>query len=160
MRGLIEYGGIVLLTAALFAVVGAVYVAASAYFGRVRMGRCSIRRSRAGESVIDTDLGQFTITGDGRLLVAPASGEPRSIPLAAVRAARFNYAAKPDVLAELAYGFAVWDLCEGWRDRTEWYEIALVTTVGEIPIFVAGQRERREPLLQWWFDLVNDSLSQ
>ncbi len=82
------------------------------------------------------------------------------MPLAAVRAARFGYSARPDVLAELAYGFDIWDLSGRWRDRIEWYEIALVTVEGDIPLFVAGQLERREPFSEWWFDVVNDSLNQ
>jgi hypothetical protein len=155
MRGLIEYGGFVLLIAVLLAIAAAAYLAASAYSGRIRKGRCSVRRSPAGESIIETDLGEFTLTRDGRFLVRPAKGEPRAMPLAAVRRARFGYAARPDLLAELAHGFDLWDLSGRWRDRTEWYEIALVTAEGEIPLFVAGQLERREPFMQWWFDLAN-----
>ena len=37
---------------------------------------------------------------------------------------------------------------------------SLVTVEGDIPLFVAGQLERREPFAEWWFDVVNDSLSQ
>ena len=160
MRGLIEYGGFVLLFAVLFAIGGCLYVAAMAYFGRVRMGRCAVSRGRAGDSVIETDLGRFTITRDGQFVIARAGGESRAIPLAGVRAARFGYTATPDLLAEVTFGFNIWDLSGRWRDRTEWYEIAIVTSEGEVPLFMAGQLERREPFMEWWFDLVNDTLAQ
>lgn len=160
MRGLIEFAGFVLLFAVLLAVCGSLYVAAMAYFGRVQKGRCAVRRSRSGESIIETDLGLFTITGDGRFVVTAVNGSARSLPLAAVRAARFSYVAKPNLLAELAFGFNLWDLFGRWEDRTEWYQIALVTSEGEIPLFVAGQLERREPFMRGWFEFVNESLAQ
>ncbi len=160
MRGLFEYAAFVVLTALLLAIVSAAYVAAAAHFGRIRKGRCVVRRSAAGEPIIETDLGQFTLAGEGQLRIQSAQGDARAIPLTDVRAARFGYVAKPDLVAELAYGFDPWDLSGRWRDRTEWYEITLITVRGDVPLFIAGQLERREPFMQCWFDLINESLTQ
>lgn len=150
----------VILVALLAAVSLTLYFAWMAYFGSLRFGRCTVRRDGSRRTAIETDLGRYTLDHNEQLRIEPVKGAAHSISLEHIRAIRFAYSERPAVLAELMFGFDAWDLFGRWRDRMEWYEVSLVTQTGDVPIYVVGQLERREPFAQWWFDLINGALER
>ena len=152
--------GDLILVALLAAVAITMYFASMAYFGMVRFGRCTVRRDGARRTAIETDLGRYTLDHNEQLRIEPVKGASHSISLAHIRAIRFAYSERPAALAELMFGFDAWDVFGRWRDRLEWYELTLVTKTGDVPIYVVGQLERREPFAQWWFNLINGALER
>lgn len=132
-------------------------VAFLVYRLRIRKGRSVVARHSNGESVFRTDLGRFTVTRD-RLIVESVRGSRRDVPLAEIRGLRYSHSTRP-AFEELIYGLDLSDLSARWRDRIEWYAIAVVTTGDDVPMFIAGQLERRGPYMQWWFDWTERTLA-
>ena len=147
--------GIVVLAVAL------AYVAFVAFIGQIRKGQFSIHGAATDLVEIRTDMGTFYLDSSSRALTVTALGQRGVVPFEEIRALRYGYKTEPAWLTELAFGFDLWDLFSHWTDQCEWYAISLVLTTGpEIPLYVAGQVERREPFLGWWYRILNGALQR
>lgn len=124
---------------------------------RIRNGGFDVSRRPGGVTIFRTDVGEITLDGT-RLIVAPRRGPRREMPLGDVVGLRYTHASRP-AFDEILVDFDLWDLSARWRDQIDWYGIAIVTTGGDIPVYLAGQLDRREPFMQWWFDWTEDVLS-
>ncbi len=132
------------------------YLALVAFMGRIRKGQFRIHRAATGAIEIQTDVGMFSVDPSARVLTVEVGGPRRAVSFNQIKALRYGYKTEPSWLTELAFGLDLWDLFPRWTDQCEWYAISLVVNEGpEIPLYVAGQVERREPGLGWWYATLN-----
>lgn len=150
--------------ALLFVLFGAVFVtlyfAAMAYAVRLQKGRFEIRHHGSDGVSILTDVGRFTLHPRATLQVSGLRGANQTLKLDDIRSLRFSHAEKAAILAETFWGFDAWDISGQWLDGMNWYSISLVTATGDVPLYLVGQLERREPFAAWWFDFVNNMLEK
>ena len=137
------------------------YFAFVAFMGRIRKGQFSIQGAATDLVRIRTDVGTFSLNAASRVLTVEVTGQRRNVPFNEIRAVRYGYKTEPAWLTELAFGIDLWDMFSRWTDQCEWYAISLVLVQEpEIPLYMAGQVERREPFLGWWYRILTGALQR
>jgi hypothetical protein len=131
-----------------------------AFYRRIRKGRWRSHRTATGHTQFESDLGRFSIGRSGEFRIESVSGAPRTIALGHITAVRFAYEAKTSLSSLAEFDIQRWEKFGAWSDQLDWYEIALVTQDGDVPIFVAGQLDRSLPLLTWLFAFANSLLER
>ena len=66
-----------------------------------------------------------------------------------IKGLKYGVNEKLDFVYEYFFrGFDIWDVLPGYRDRFHWYTLNLIKNDGgEIPIYMAGQYQPREPIM-------------
>jgi hypothetical protein len=131
----------------------------SAASSRLLKGTWRPHRSGTGLVWFDSDLGRFAFDHSGHLR-AQAWHEPeRVIPLAEVRGIRFAYA-RQTMVDQLAEFDLEMKARSGLADELDRYDVVLVTTSGDVPVFVAGQLFRRVIGAAWLTDRATDLVAR
>ncbi len=96
-----------------------------------------------------TDLGGFRFDKvNKRLVILCSSGKSKSVNFDELSCIKYRYKESSAVLFEYIRGFQLWDILPNYRDCFKWYYIVLTTIDGsEIPVFLVGQYEPREPIM-------------
>lgn len=98
--------------------------------------------------VISTSIGKFSFDKAGQELKMTLNDQPRTIPFQSITGLEFRLEESSANALEFLTGWSIWDFGK-YRDRFLWCHVNLVTDDGvEVPIFVAGQYEKREAFLE------------
>ncbi len=112
---------------------------------RARRGRFEVVQDDEQSFVALTNVGRVTIDRSAGVLAVGAAP-----PVALSRLERLDYNLRSDWASteELLMGFDIWDVWKGYQDKLHWHTVAVCPVDGaRIPLFVTGEFEPREPIL-------------
>jgi len=154
--------GLTLMAVVAVSLILAFSLAISAVLFHHRKGRFTVIRHRGEVYAFSTDFGVFRPNAAaGTLQVSGKDGRRLEVPFDRLRELRLESLEEPAFLAELALGFDLTDLLRRYRDGWEWSTIILGLEGGPpLPVFVVGQYQRREFMMEWWYRLQRDILAR
>ena len=118
-----------------------------AYCFRARKGRFEVVKDDQRAFVVLTDVGRVTIDREKALFSA---GSAPPVPLAQLE--RLDYYVRSEWAGteEWLMGVDLWDYWKRYQDQLHWHAVAVCPAgAARIPIFLMGEYEPREPLLNW-----------
>ncbi len=119
---------------------------------RHEKGRFEVTRNDRNAFKFRGDFGDFTIDRTNDLLRYTSSGESGEVPLGEIERLDFAFRLGQGKGRELLNGLDWWDLTARYEDRTQCYQIAVITPDLRLPIFEVSQWLPREPLMSRVFD--------
>lgn len=120
---------------------------------RMRKGTWKAHRSGTGLAWFDSDHGRLAFDHSGHVRFQPWKSAERVLPVECIRGIRFTHeqTTDPGAIGEFD---AIFTHRSGLSDVLDRYDVALVTSQGVIPVFVAGQLFRRLAGISWLTDVA------
>jgi len=122
-------------------------------------GKFNVVRETPTSFSFQSRVGTYTVNAGSQSLSYVSGKNRGTLKLGDIKGLEYRVEQKHALLEEWFFGFDLTDFLSEYRDTIDWYSIAAVTSDGKrVPLYLSGQYQRREFLLEWYINIQAEVL--